>query len=254
MENRIVAAFLALIDGHDQESEDIFLVATSSNISSLDSALRRPGRFDREVELQAPNVTDRKIFLENLLASIKHDLHPWDIEALSHRTAGFVFGDLILLVKEASLMVKHDAPLCMSHFDSALCVIGPSSLRDAVCEVPNVSWSDIAGLEETKLKLKESVEYPLMFPEKFLRLGLTPPKGVLLYGPPGCSKTLLAKAVASESNLNFMAIKGPEIFSKWVGDSEKAIQNIFKRARLSAPSVIFIVLHGIICSSINIFA
>lgn len=238
-----MASFLALIDGHDQASEDVFLVATASNISSLDSALRRPGRFDREVELQTPSVLDRICFMENLSLAVKHDLDASDFESLSHRTAGFVLGDLILLIKEACLMIKDRRPLSMADFDSALCVIGPSSLRASVCEVPNVNWSDIAGLEETKLKLKESVEYPLRFPEKFLRLGLTPPKGVLLYGPPGCSKTLLAKAVASESNLNFMAIKGPEIFSKWVGDSEKAIQSVFKRARLSAPSVIFIVPH-----------
>lgn len=237
----MVASLLALIDGHDQECEDVFLVATSTNIASLDSALRRPGRFDREIELQPPSCQDRKIFLEGMLSNIAHNLSSLELESLSHKTAGFVLGDLILLVKEACLALKCTRSLTMADFESAFCVVGPSLLRNSICDIPNVSWSDIAGLEETKLQLKESVEYPLRFPEKFLRLGLAPPKGVLLYGPPGCSKTLLAKAVASESNLNFMAIKGPEIFSKWVGDSEKAIQTVFKRARLSAPSVIFIV-------------
>jgi AAA family ATPase len=179
--------------------------------------------------------------LEGILSNIAHTLNPLELESLSYKSAGFVLGDLILLVKEACLARKNTHQLTMADFESALCIVGPSPLRNSICDVPNVNWSDIAGLEETKLKLKESVEYPLKFPEKFLRLGLTPPKGVLLYGPPGCSKTLLAKAVASESNLNFMAIKGPEVFSKWVGDSEKAIQAVFKRARLSAPSVIFIV-------------
>ncbi len=257
VERRVVAQLLALMDGLKSRGKVVVIAATNvPNI--LDPALRRPGRFDRELEIGVPNKEGRlnilKIHTRNM--PLSKDVNLKEIAAITH---GFVGADLSSLAKEAAMIVlrrvlpdlKYDKEeaipdsvleklqITKSDFKEALKVVRPSALREVLVEVPNVHWSDIGGLESVKQELMEAVEWPLKHPEAFTRLGVKPPKGILLYGAPGTGKTLLAKAIAHESEANFISIKGPELLSKWVGESEKAVREVFKKARQTAPTIIF---------------
>lgn len=257
VERRVVAQLLALMDGLKSRGKVVVIAATNvPNI--LDPALRRPGRFDRELEIGVPNKDGRlnilKIHTRNM--PFAKDVKLEEFASLTH---GFVGADLSALAKEAAMIVlrrvlpelKSDGEeaipkeileklqVSKKDFKEALKVVRPSALREVFVEVPNIKWSDIGGLDKVKQELKEAVEWPLKFPDAFKRLGVKPPKGILLYGPPGTGKTMLAKAVANESEANFISVKGPELLSKWVGESEKAVREVFKKARQTAPTIIF---------------
>ncbi len=257
VERRIVAQLLACMDGLKSRGQVIVIGATNRP-DALDPALRRPGRFDREIEIGVPDRNGRleilQIHTRNM--PLADDV---DLEKIADITHGYVGADLAALVKEAAMSalrrvlpeinldedelppeVLEKLQVTMEDFKNALMVVEPSAMREVMIEVPKVRWNDIGGLEKQKQQLREMVEWPLKHPEAFKRMGIKPPKGVLLYGPPGTGKTLLAKAVANESEANFIYIKGPEIFSKWVGESEKRIREIFRKARQVAPSIIFI--------------
>ncbi|MEM2637571.1 MAG: CDC48 family AAA ATPase [Candidatus Korarchaeota archaeon] len=256
VERRVVAQLLALMDGLKSRGRVIVIGATN-RISAIDPALRRPGRFDREIEIGVPDVKGRKEILQIHTRGmpLSQDV---DLDELARKTHGYVGADLAALCKEAAMQVirrilpkinldedkippeiLESLVVTMKDFEAALKMVEPSAMREALIKIPNVRWEDIGGLADVKEKLKEAVELPVKHPEIFEKYGIRPPKGVLLYGPPGCGKTLLAKAVATESEANFIGIRGPEIFSKWVGESEKAIREIFRRARLAAPAIIF---------------
>ena len=256
VERRVVAQLLASMDGLESRGQVIVIGATNRP-DAIDPALRRPGRFDREIEIGVPDRNGRleilRIHTRNM--PLAKDV---DLEKIADMTHGYVGADLSALVKEAAMSalrrilpeinldeeippeILEKLQVTMEDFKNALMMVEPSAMREVMIEVPKVKWEDIGGLEEQKQYLKEMVEWPLKHPEAFKRMGIKPPKGVLLYGPPGTGKTLLAKAVANESEANFLYIKGPEIFSKYVGESEKKIRAIFKKAKQVAPSIIFI--------------
>lgn len=256
VERRVVAQLLTLMDGLTQRGETIVIAATNRE-SAIDPALRRPGRFDREIEIGLPDKDGRLEILQIHTRSmpIAEDV---DLGRLAEMTHGFAGADLESLAKEAAMRALRrytpefdlDEPIpsnilekmevSYKDFQNALREIEPSSLREIMVEVPEISWDDIGGLYEIKERLSDSVERPIKEPESFTEMGISPPKGILLYGPPGTGKTMLAQAVAYESGANFISVKGPEILSKWVGDSEKAIREIFKKARQAAPSIIFL--------------
>jgi transitional endoplasmic reticulum ATPase len=257
VERRVVAQMLALMDGLQSRGR-VVVIAASNVPHLLDPALRRPGRFDREVEIGVPSKEGRldvlKIHTRNM--PLAQDV---DLKAIANITHGFVGADLASLAKEAAMIVlrkvlpelqleKDEAipketleklRITQKDFFDALKVVRPSAMREVLVEVPNVKWEKIGGLDDVKQELREAVEWPLKNPEVFTRMGVTPPKGILLYGPPGTGKTLLAKAVANESEANFILIKGPELLSKWVGESEKAVRKVFEKARQTSPSIIF---------------
>ncbi|ASJ09654.1 AAA family ATPase [Thermococcus siculi] len=319
VEKRVVSQLLTLMDGLKSRGKVIVIGATNRP-DAIDPALRRPGRFDRELEVGVPDKQGRKEILqihtrgmpiepefrksrvieileelekndayreaaeravmkvknakdeeeikeilrdvdERLYDEVKAKLIDGLLEELAEVTHGFVGADLAALAREAAMAalrrliqdgkidfeaehipkeVLEDLKVTRKDFYEALKMIEPSALREVLLEVPNVHWEDVGGLEDVKEELREAVEWPLRYPEAFMGLGITPPKGILLYGPPGTGKTLLAKAVANESEANFIAIKGPEVLSKWVGESEKNIREIFRKARQAAPTVIFI--------------
>ncbi|MCD6372096.1 MAG: CDC48 family AAA ATPase [Thermococcus sp.] len=319
VEKRVVSQLLTLMDGLKSRGKVIVIGATNRP-DALDPALRRPGRFDREIEVGVPDKQGRKEILqihtrgmpiepefrgskvieilaelekndayresaeraimkaknardeeeikrvlreidEKLYDEVKARLIDALLDELAEVTHGFVGADLAALAREAAMAalrrliqegkidfeaehipkeVLEELKVTRKDFYEALKMVEPSALREVLLEVPNVRWDDIGGLEDVKEELKEAVEWPLKYPEAFIGLGITPPKGILLYGPPGTGKTLLAKAVATESEANFIAIKGPEVLSKWVGESEKNIREIFRKARQAAPTVIFI--------------
>ncbi|NJE41657.1 CDC48 family AAA ATPase [Thermococcus sp. GR6] len=319
VEKRVVSQLLTLMDGLKSRGK-VIVIAATNRPDAIDPALRRPGRFDRELEVGVPDKQGRKEILqihtrgmpiepefrvskvkkilENLRGDerfrdvidraiekverakteeeVKEILRELDerlydevkvkliddlLEELAEKTHGFVGADLAALAREAAMAalrrlikegkidfeaehipkeVLEELKVTKRDFYEALKMVEPSALREVLLEVPNVRWDDIGGLEDVKQELKEAVEWPLKYPEAFLGLGITPPKGILLYGPPGTGKTLLAKAVATESEANFIAIRGPEVLSKWVGESEKNIREIFRKARQAAPTVIFI--------------
>ncbi|WP_457550239.1 CDC48 family AAA ATPase [Archaeoglobus sp.] len=320
VERRVVAQLLALMDGLEERGQVIVIGATN-RIDAIDPALRRPGRFDREIEIGVPDregrfeilqihtrnmpiepeyridfvlealrniyrqYTDKEVLeaiqktyddvktLEdkekikevvkrNLSEEIVQDLEREIIKAmlreLADQTHGFVGADIEALCKEAAMkalrryipqidMNSEEIPLELlesmkvtyDDFKSALKEIEPSAMREVLVEVPKVTWDDVGGLEDVKREIIEAVEWPLKYPEKFKKFGIRPPKGVLLYGPPGTGKTLIAKAVANEAEANFISVKGPELLSKWLGESEKAVRKIFKKARQVAPCIIF---------------
>ncbi|HHF56416.1 MAG TPA: AAA family ATPase [Thermoplasmatales archaeon] len=256
VERRVVSQLLTLMDGLKGRGKVIVIGATNRP-DSLDPALRRPGRFDREIEIGVPDRNGRKEILQIHTRGmpLADDV---DLDYLADVTHGFVGADLAALAREAAMSalrrylpeIDLDKPIptevlrkmvvTMKDFKEALKNIEPSALREVMVEIPKVRWDDIGGLHEVKQRLREAVEWPLKNPKVFKRMGIRPPKGILLYGPPGTGKTLLAKAVATESEANFLSIKGPEIFSKWVGESEKAIRELFKKAKQTAPSIIFL--------------
>ncbi|KAL0267447.1 UNVERIFIED_CONTAM: hypothetical protein PYX00_009714 [Menopon gallinae] len=242
-EKRIIAMLSLLLDKiHDSRTQPVLVCGTTSKINDIHKSLRRPGRFGKEIEIFVPNSSQRREILKVHLENIKHDLNDDDIKEIADMTHGFVGADLVSLVSKAALRhYKRDCGdnVSVSDFQWALTKVKPSSMRELLIEVPNVSWSDIGGQEELKLKLKQAVEWPLKFEDSFKRLGIVPPRGLLMFGPPGCSKTMIAKALATESKLNFISVKGPELFSKWVGDSEKAVREVFRKARQAAPSIVF---------------
>ncbi|MBN2881202.1 CDC48 family AAA ATPase [Candidatus Woesearchaeota archaeon] len=325
VERRVVAQLLTIMDGLKSRGKVVVIAATNIP-NSIDPALRRPGRFDRELEISVPNIEgrlnilkihtrgmplysandciaessiseDKKALLYKLATFIenKNDFNELDIvsavkklkesnadadekellelsrvlldntkivnlSSIAHKTHGFVGADLAALAKEAAMNVlrkvlpdlnldndDEELPdevlkklqISQEDFFESMKTVRPSALREVFIEVPNVNWKDIGGLEDLKQELKEAVEWPIKHPESFTRLGVRPPRGILLYGPPGTGKTLLAKAVATESDANFISVKGPELLSKWVGESEKAIRKIFQKARQTSPTVIF---------------
>jgi len=257
VERRVVAQLLALMDGLKSRGK-VVVIAASNVPNLLDPALRRPGRFDREIEIGVPSKEGRldilKIHTRNMPFSKNVNLK--EIAGVTH---GFVGADLSALCKEAAMIVlrrvlpdfklNEEEPIpkemleklmiTKKDFAEALKVVRPSAMREVLVEVPNVRWLDVGGLEDVKQQLKEAVEWPMKNPEAFKRLGVRPPRGILLYGPPGTGKTMLAKAVATESEANFILVKGPELLSKWFGESEKAVREVFKKARQTSPTVIF---------------
>ena len=256
VERRVVSQLLTMMDGLQSRGKVVVIGATNRP-NSIDPALRRPGRFDREVEIRAP---DKKGRLQVLKIHTRGmPLDKVDLDKLAGVTHGFVGADISALTKEAAMIVlrkilpelelKEDEPipedvlkkLKVTHddFTDALKVVRPSAMREVLVETPNVNWDDVGGLEKVKQELKEAVEWPLKYPESFVKLGIKPPKGILLYGPPGTGKTLLAKAIAKESEANFIQIKGPSLLSMWVGKSEEGVRKIFERARQVSPCIIF---------------
>lgn len=256
VERRVVAQLLALMDGLAARGQVIVFGATN-RVDDVDEALRRPGRFDREIEIGVPDVAGRLEILQihTRAMPIEEEV---DLPSLAAKTHGFVGADLSALAREAAMQTLRralphidpetgDIPadilstlfVTQDDFDLALNDVSPSALREVLVERPNVSWDDVGGLAKVKLQLQEAVEAPIKRPEVFREMGIRPPKGVLLFGPPGTGKTLLAKAVATESEANFISVRGPEIFNKYVGESEKAVREIFKKARQTAPCVLF---------------
>ena len=257
VERRVVAQLLALMDGLKTRG-NIIVIAATNIPNNIDPALRRPGRFDREIEIGVPSKKGRinilKIHTRNM--PLAKDVVIEDIAEITH---GFVGADLQSLAKEAAMIVLRrilpninlddhvELPkeilekleVSRADFIDALKTVRPSAMREVLVEIPNISWDDVGGLASVKQELKEAVEWPLKNPNSFKRLGITPPKGILLYGAPGTGKTLLAKAIATESKANFIVVKGPELMSKWQGESEKAVRKIFAKARQTAPTIIF---------------
>lgn len=250
-ESRVVAQLLTVMDGMGDNGR-IVVIGATNRPNSIDSALRRPGRFDQEVEIGIPDVEAREEILTKQFAKMnseKCQITKKEIASIASKTHGYVGADLTALCRE-SVMKAINRGLTVGISQTAIKVtvddvyhalpeIRPSAMREIFLEMPKVHWSDIGGQEELKRKLIEVVQLPLEASDSFKNLGVSSPKGVLLYGPPGCSKTLTAKALATESGLNFLAVKGPEIFNKYVGESERAIREIFRKARAASPSIIF---------------
>jgi transitional endoplasmic reticulum ATPase len=255
VERRVVAQLLSLMDGLKGRGQVIVIAATNLP-DSIDPALRRGGRFDREIEIGIPDKKGRlEIFqVHSRGVPLAEDVK---IEEYANSTHGFVGADIALLVKEAAMhalrkvipqiKIDEDIPnevldqlkVTNDDFAEARKHVEPSAMREVLVEVPDITWKQVGGLEDVKQELREAVEWPIKFPDVFERLLTKAPKGILLFGPPGTGKTLLAKAVANESECNFIAIKGPELLSKWVGESEKGVREIFRKARQASPSIIF---------------
>jgi len=256
VERRVVAQLLALMDGLSGRG-NVIVIGATNRPGALDPAIRRPGRFDREIEIGVPDKQARYEILQihtrgmplaedvdlKKLTAITHGYTGADLAALARETA---MKSLRRYLPEINLEEENIPPAVLEKMDvrmedflNGYKEVTPTAMREVYIETPSVKWDEIGGLEEVKQELIEAVEWPLKNPEVFSRLGIKPPKGILLYGPPGCGKTLLARAVATESEANFITIKGPEVFSKWVGESEKAIREVFRKARTASPSVVF---------------
>ncbi|WP_445474187.1 CDC48 family AAA ATPase [Methanococcoides methylutens] len=256
VERRVVAQLLTLMDGMEERGQ-IVVIGATNRVDSIDPALRRPGRFDREIEIGVPDSDDRLEILQIHTRGmpLSEDV---DLEYLADHTQGFVGADLLSLVQEASMrslrrilpeinLDEEEIPdevlekliVMTEDFEDALTEVEPSAMREVLVEVPSVKWDDVGGLDEAKQEIVEAVEWPLKRPDRILEMGIKAPKGILLYGPPGTGKTLIAQAVANESNANFISIKGPQMLSKFVGESEKAIRDTFKKARQVSPCIIF---------------
>ena len=300
VERRVVAQLLTLLDGMEERGQVVVIGATN-RVDAIDPALRRPGRFDREIHIGVPDTKDRYEILqihtrgmpiekddetevtepqveaeiedaaeiegetefeigidESAMEREKKEKTDLYLKSLAERTQGFVGADLLALVQEAAMRcLRENLPdldleidtipperlekiiVTKKNFEDALLEAEPSALREIFVEIPSVGWDDVGGLDEAKHSIIEAVEWPIKNPEKFVKMGIKAPKGILLYGPPGTGKTLVAQAVAKESNANFISVKGPEMFSKWLGESEKAIRETFKKARQVSPCVIF---------------
>jgi transitional endoplasmic reticulum ATPase len=268
VERRVVAQLLALMDGLSGRG-NVIVIGATNRPSALDPALRRPGRFDREIEIGVPDKQGRHEVLQIHTRGMPlHGIEKAedeksgsdvDLRKLAEMTHGYTGADLSALSRETAMKalrrylpeinleeerippeVLDKMEVTMEDFVNAYKEVTPTAMREVYIEVASVRWDDIGGLDDVKQHLKEAVEWPLKNPKIFSRLGIKPPKGILLYGPPGCGKTMLARAVATESEANFISIKGPEVFSKWVGESEKAIREVFRKARMAAPAVIFL--------------
>ncbi|KAF8959182.1 P-loop containing nucleoside triphosphate hydrolase protein [Flammula alnicola] len=260
VEKRVVATLLTLLDGMEDEGDSghdrVVVIGTTNRPNAIDPALRRPGRFDREIEIGIPDADARFSIFNVLLSNTPHNISQEDLRTLAGRMHGYVGADISAVVREAgTIAIKSwlkttgqgstpaSAPdtlkLELSHLVAAMPSIRPSAMRSLYVETPPVRYTDIGGQASVIHKLKEAVEWPLLHPDTFQRLGVKPPKGVLLYGPPGCSKTVLARACACESGINFVAVKGPELLNKFVGESERAVREIFRKARAASPSIIF---------------
>jgi len=256
VEKRIVAQLLTLMSGLKGRGKVVVIGATNRP-NALDPALRRPGRFDREIELGVPDKKGRKEILQIHTRGmpLEKDVN---LDELASMTHGYVGADIAALGREAAMKtlrrilpkinledetipieILENLRVTRKDFMDAYKEVQPTAMREVMVEIPNVHWDDIGGLEPVKKELKEAIEWPLRYPEMFRRMGIKPPRGIFLYGPPGTGKTLLAKAVANESEANFISVKGPEMFSKWVGESEKAIRETFRKARQAAPCIIF---------------
>ncbi|MDQ3977434.1 MAG: CDC48 family AAA ATPase, partial [Thermoproteota archaeon] len=256
VERRVVSQMLSLMDGLEGRGKVIVIAATNRQ-NALDPALRRPGRFDREIEIKVPDKNGRLEILQihSRNMPLDTDVDQKKIAAVTH---GFVGADLEYLCKEAAMkclrrllpdlnLEDEKLPpetldkliITQNDFNQAIKDVMPSAMREVFLESPDVKWEDIGGLEGVKRELQEAVEWPLRYPDLYAKIGHTVPKGILLHGPSGTGKTMLAKAVATESEANFISVKGPELLSKWVGESERGIREIFRRARQAAPCVIF---------------
>ncbi len=256
VEKRVVSQLLSVMDGLQSRGKVVVIGATN-RINSIDPALRRPGRFDREIEIGVPDRDGRLEILQIHTRGmpLAEDV---DLKKLADVTHGFVGADLEALAKEAAIRalrrilpemdleaenipaeVLNKIIVRMSDFQEALKEVEPSAMREVLVEVPDIKWEDIGGLEGVKEELREAIEWPLKYPELFAQMNAVPPKGLLLYGPPGTGKTLLAKAAANESEANFISVKGPELLNKFVGESEKAIREVFRKARQASPCIIF---------------
>jgi transitional endoplasmic reticulum ATPase len=256
VERRVVAQLLTMMDGLEERGQVVVIGATN-RVDAIDAALRRPGRFDREIEIGVPVETDRidilKIHSRGM--PLSEDV---SLDVLAQQTHGFVGADLAALAREAAIRalrrylpdldldaeeipqeILDTLKVYASDFRSAQRDVGPSAMREVMLEVSHVKWQNVGGLESAKTEVREAIELPLKDRQKFEDLGIVPPRGILLYGPPGTGKTLIAKAVASESGANFIPVRGPQLLSKWVGESERAVREVFKKARQVAPSIIF---------------
>ncbi|MEK6889019.1 MAG: CDC48 family AAA ATPase [Nanoarchaeota archaeon] len=255
-EKRIVAQLLTIMDGLKSRGQVVVMAATNRP-DDIDEALRRPGRFDRELKINAPDESGRKEILKIHTRGMPLDKDV-NFDEIAYKTIGFTGADIEVLTKEAALKAlrphlaelrntKGKMPLDKLnkiyitglHFNEALKAVEPSAMREVLINRPHTKWADVGGLDFAKEKLRELIELPLIKPELFVEAGITPSKGIILSGPPGTGKTLLAKAIANEANANFISIKGPELVSKWVGESEKHLREIFKKARQVAPCIIF---------------
>jgi transitional endoplasmic reticulum ATPase len=256
VERRIVSQLLTLMDGLKSRAHVIVMGATNRP-NSIDPALRRFGRFDREIDITIPDAIGRLEILRIHTKNMKLEENV-DLEAIAGETHGYVGADLAQLCTESALQcirekmdvidleddtisaeVLESMAVTQDHFRTALGISNPSALRETVVEIPNVTWEDVGGLEDVKRELKETVQYPVEHPEMFKKFGMQPSKGVLFYGPPGCGKTLLAKAIANECQANFISIKGPELLTMWFGESEANVRELFDKARQAAPCVLF---------------
>ena len=255
VERRVVSQLLSLMDGLQGRGEIICIGATN-RINAIDEALRRPGRFDREIEFGVPNVKGRKEIFQIHTRGMPLEENV-SLDEYAKITHGFVGADIMAVCREAALFalrkvlpkINLDEPIPSEiiqeleisdeDFTQAINLVEPSAMREVMIEIPNVKWDDIGGLNDIKQELKEAVEWPLIYQDLFDRAGIRPLNGILLFGPPGCGKTLLAKAIATETKSNFITVKGPEVFNKFVGESERIVRNIFRKARQAAPSIIY---------------
>jgi transitional endoplasmic reticulum ATPase len=256
VERRVVAQLLSLMDGMSARG-NIIVIGATNRPSAIDPALRRPGRFDREIEIGVPDKTGRHEILQIHTRSmpLTSDVNLHRLSDICH---GYTGADISALCREAAMkalrrylpeinLEEERIPSAMlekmdvnlDDFTNAYREITPTAMREVYIEIPSVNWADVGGLTDVKQELQEAVEWPIKKPEVFTKVGIRPPKGILLFGPPGCGKTMLARAVATESEANFISIKGPELFSKWVGESEKAIREVFRKGRTAAPSIVF---------------
>ncbi len=256
VERRVVAQLLSLMDGMESRG-NVIVIAATNRVNSLDEALRRPGRFDREIEIGIPDKEGRKEILQIHTRGMPF-AKDMNLDYFAGITHGFVGADLTALAKESAMKalrrylpeinledeqipenVLEKMEVQHKDFEDALKEVQPSALREVAVEIPDVNWTDVGAQEDVKAELKQVVEWPLKYPERYTEVGIRPPTGVLLYGPPGNGKTLLAKAVATETGANFISVRGPELVNKWVGETEKGIRQIFKKARQVSPCIIF---------------
>ncbi|MGC2309979.1 MAG: AAA family ATPase, partial [Nitrososphaeraceae archaeon] len=256
VERRVVSQLLSLMDGLEGRGK-VIVIAATNRPNALDPALRRPGRFDREIEIKVPDKRGRLEIMQIHTRNMPLDTDV-DQDKIAGVTHGFVGADLEYLCKEAAMKclrrllpelnmqdeklapeVLNKLVVTMSDFENAVKEVMPSAMREVYLESPDIPWTAIGGLDEVKRELQEAVEWPLRYPDLYTKLGHTMPKGLLMYGPSGTGKTLLAKAVATESEANFISVRGPELLSKWVGESERGIREIFRRARQASPCVVF---------------